>query len=55
MVHCWLAGKALAEMVLHGEENIGDWFSTKVFACSSERLQMASLEERISMFMQTIA
>ncbi|KAN0083645.1 FAD dependent oxidoreductase [Elaphomyces granulatus] len=55
MVHCWLAGKALAEMVLHGEENIGDWFSTKVFACSSERLQRASLEERISMFMQTIA
>jgi glycine/D-amino acid oxidase-like deaminating enzyme len=55
MVHCWLTGKALAEMVLHGEENIGDWFPAKAFACSSERHQRASLEERISAFTQTIA
>jgi len=55
MSHCWLTGKALAEMVLYGEENIDDWFPRKAFACSSERLQRASLGERISMFMQTIA
>lgn len=50
MAYCWLTGKALAEMVLKGEENIGDWFPREEFACSEERLQRISLEDAIAFF-----
>lgn len=48
MAYCSLTGKALAEMVLKGEENIGDWFPREEFACSEERLQRISLEDAIA-------
>ncbi|KAJ9299752.1 hypothetical protein DTO271G3_2636 [Paecilomyces variotii] len=55
MAYCWLSGKALAEMVLKGEENIGDWFPREEFACSEERLQRISLEDAIAFFLETVA
>lgn len=55
MAYGWLTGKALAEMVLKGEENIGDWFPREEFACSEERLQRISLEDAVAFFLETVS
>ncbi|GAD93016.1 conserved hypothetical protein [Paecilomyces variotii No. 5] len=55
MAYCWLTGRALAEMVLKGEENVGDWFPRKELACSEERLRRIGLEDAISSFLKTVA
>jgi glycine/D-amino acid oxidase-like deaminating enzyme len=38
MVHSWLAGKALAHMVLNREAEVLEWYPRKEFCCSEERL-----------------
>lgn len=55
MAYCWLTGKAMANMVLEGEEDVGDWFPREQYACSEERLGRANLEEAVADFMQTVA
>jgi glycine/D-amino acid oxidase-like deaminating enzyme len=55
MAYCWLTGKAVAEMVLTDNENIGDWFPWREFACSEERLGRVDLTDGISSFLRTVA
>lgn len=55
MAYCWLTGRAMADMVLKGEENVGDWFPREQLACSEERLRQANMEEALAAFMQTVA
>jgi glycine/D-amino acid oxidase-like deaminating enzyme len=44
MVHCWLAGKALAMIVTGHEAEVNEWFPRKEFSCSEERLGKMSPE-----------
>ncbi|KAL1988363.1 hypothetical protein VTN96DRAFT_10046 [Rasamsonia emersonii] len=55
MAYCWLTGKAVAEMVLKGEESVGNWFPTEQYACSTERLQRFGLKKRLVEFLETVA
>ncbi|KAI1621028.1 FAD dependent oxidoreductase-domain-containing protein [Exophiala viscosa] len=50
MVHCWLAGKALAAMVTGHEDEVRDWFPKDEFACSKERLDKMSAEGALERF-----
>jgi hypothetical protein len=51
MVHCWLAGKALAHMVLGQEEDVLDWFPREEFRCSRERLDKMTPEGALNRFL----
>ena len=44
MVHCWLAGKALAHMVMGRETDVLSWFPREEFRCSKDRLEKMSPE-----------
>ncbi|KAL1964035.1 hypothetical protein VTN77DRAFT_7581 [Rasamsonia byssochlamydoides] len=55
MAYCWLTGKAVAEMVLKGEESVGDWFPREQYACSEERLNRFGLREKLMEFLKTVA
>lgn len=37
MAYCWLTGKAVAEMLLKGEDSVKGWFPTEQYACSNQR------------------
>ncbi|KAK7899812.1 hypothetical protein LTR67_003557 [Exophiala xenobiotica] len=50
MVHCWLAGKALAALIKGHEDEILDWFPRKEFACTKERLDSMSPEGALERF-----
>jgi glycine/D-amino acid oxidase-like deaminating enzyme len=54
MEYCWLTGKAVAEMVLTGNEDIGDWFPWNEFACSQERFGRTDLGHGISSILHTV-
>lgn len=51
MVHCWLAGKALAHMVSGREADILDWFPRDEFRCSQQRLEQMSPESALNRFL----
>lgn len=55
MPYCWLTGKAVAEMVLKGEESVRDWFPAEQYASSTERLQRFGLKENLVEFLDTVA
>ncbi|KAF2102536.1 putative FAD dependent oxidoreductase [Rhizodiscina lignyota] len=38
MVSAWLSGKAIAEMIVGGEDAVGEWFPKQMLACTMERL-----------------
>lgn len=50
MVHCWLAGKALAAMVTGHDADIREWFPKDEFACTPERLGKMSPEAALKRF-----
>lgn len=52
MVNCWLTGKAIADMLLKGEESVKDWFPLEQYACSQERLQRTTLLDRFLEILQ---
>ncbi|KAJ9603677.1 hypothetical protein H2200_011863 [Cladophialophora chaetospira] len=51
MVHCWLAGKALAHIVLGREDEILDWFPREEFSCTQQRLEKMSPEGALNGFL----
>ncbi|EXJ60167.1 hypothetical protein A1O7_04319 [Cladophialophora yegresii CBS 114405] len=51
MVHCWLAGKALACMVAGREEQVLDWFPRHEFRCTQDRLEKMSPESALARFL----
>ncbi|OAP65476.1 hypothetical protein AYL99_01448 [Fonsecaea erecta] len=54
MVHCWLAGKALAHMVLGREHEVLEWFPKHEFGCSKERLDQMSPEGALKRFLGSL-
>jgi glycine/D-amino acid oxidase-like deaminating enzyme len=55
MAYCWLTGKAVAEMVLKGEESVDDWFPSEQYVCSDERFRRFSLKGKLVEYMETVA
>lgn len=55
MVHCWLAGKALAALVTGHKADVSDWFPRNEFACSKERLDKMSAEGGLRRFVGSLA
>lgn len=51
MVHCWLAGKALAHMVLDRETDVLAWFPRDEFRCSKERLERMNPMDALRRFL----
>ncbi|KIW89465.1 uncharacterized protein Z519_09621 [Cladophialophora bantiana CBS 173.52] len=51
MVHCWLAGKALAHIVMGREHEVTEWFPRDEFGCSWERLDQMSPEGALKRFL----
>ncbi|KIY03224.1 uncharacterized protein Z520_01691 [Fonsecaea multimorphosa CBS 102226] len=51
MVHCWLAGKALAHIVMGHEDEVTEWFPREEFGCSKERLDQMSPEGALKRFL----
>jgi glycine/D-amino acid oxidase-like deaminating enzyme len=54
MVHCWLAGKALAAMVTGHQAEIAGWFPVDEFACTTERLDKMSPESALERFLGSL-
>jgi glycine/D-amino acid oxidase-like deaminating enzyme len=44
MVQCWLAGRALAKMIVSGTDNAPEWFPAAEFACTKARLDKMTPE-----------
>ncbi|KAH8701675.1 FAD dependent oxidoreductase [Talaromyces proteolyticus] len=55
MAYCWLTGKAVADMILKGEETVKEWFPAEQYICSNERLQKFTLVERLLSFSKIVA
>jgi glycine/D-amino acid oxidase-like deaminating enzyme len=55
MAYCWLTGKAVAEMLLNGEDSVNEWFPTEEYACSNQRLQRTTLHDSLLSFIETVA
>lgn len=51
MVHCWLAGKAMAAMVAGHEDDIHGWFPRDEFRCTPERLDKMNPEAALKRFL----
>jgi glycine/D-amino acid oxidase-like deaminating enzyme len=55
MAYCWLTGKAVADMLLKGQDSVKGWFPTEQYACSKERFQNSNLVEALAAFLETVA
>jgi glycine/D-amino acid oxidase-like deaminating enzyme len=55
MVNCWLTGKAIAYMLLKGEDSVKEWFPLDEYACSPKRLQNTTLADKLLAFAKEFA